>query len=167
MEIFDEAKTLGGDHKFLFPGRNGDTPLNRSAMANALRGTWRIKDGRKVFKTPGLCELLGIAKFTPHDLRRSAATLCGEMGLPVSGISLCLDHQSKGRERQAAACGRAQGLQSGHAHHHDQEAQGARCLGRRASADHRRDREDHRVRSAAARGLIPDIGQLVRFERPG
>jgi hypothetical protein len=38
--------------------------------------------------------LLGIAPFAPHDLRRSAATLCGELGLPEAGISLALDHQS-------------------------------------------------------------------------
>jgi hypothetical protein len=31
--------------------------------------------------------------FTPHDLRRSAATLCERMRLPGADISLCLDHQ--------------------------------------------------------------------------
>ena len=32
--------------------------------------------------------------FTPHDLRRTAATMCGELGLSEAGISLCLDHQA-------------------------------------------------------------------------
>jgi hypothetical protein len=30
----------------------------------------------------------------PHDLRRTAATMCGRLRLPESNISLCLDHQA-------------------------------------------------------------------------
>jgi integrase len=83
-EIVDEA--LGDRKGHVFPGRFDDTSLARTAMANALRG--------KKGKTIGLCELLGIEPFTPHDLRRTAATLCGELGLSEAGISLCLDHQA-------------------------------------------------------------------------
>jgi hypothetical protein len=59
-----------------------------------LRGTQKLVKGVKVTHTPGICELLGIAPFTPHDLRRTAATMCGELGLSEAGISLCLDHQA-------------------------------------------------------------------------
>jgi hypothetical protein len=45
-------------------------------------------------KTPGVCELLGLATFTPHDLRRTAATMCGELGLSESSIALCPDRQA-------------------------------------------------------------------------
>jgi hypothetical protein len=41
-----------------------------------------------------MCDLLGLKPFTPHDLRRTAATMCGEPGLSDVGISLCLDHQA-------------------------------------------------------------------------
>ena len=73
-------------------------PLRRraagaQAMSSALRGTKVTKSG-KVTRTPGICELLGLAPFTPHDLRRTAATMCGELGLSEAGISLCLDHQA-------------------------------------------------------------------------
>jgi integrase len=74
-----------GNYEFAFTGRYGDAPLSRSAMHNALRGNK---------KTKGICELLGLAPFTPHDLRRTAATMCGELGLSDAGISLCLDHQA-------------------------------------------------------------------------
>ena len=37
-------------------------------MAMGLRGTP---------KTKGICEPPGLAPFTPHDLRRTAATICG------------------------------------------------------------------------------------------
>ncbi|WP_338689613.1 tyrosine-type recombinase/integrase [Bradyrhizobium sp. 26S5] len=82
VEIINEAM---GNYEFAFTGRYGDAPLSRSAMHNALRGNK---------KTKGICELLGLAPFTPHDLRRTAATMCGELGLPESGIALCLDHQA-------------------------------------------------------------------------
>lgn len=52
-------------------------------MATALRGT---------DKTKGICELLGLAPFTPHDLRRTASTLAGEIGCPDGWVAKCLDH---------------------------------------------------------------------------
>ena len=63
-------------------------------MSGALTGTKAIKNGNRVARTPGICELLGLAPFTPRDLRRTAATMCGELDLSESGISLCLDHQA-------------------------------------------------------------------------
>jgi integrase len=82
LEIIKEAM---GNYEYAFTGRFGDAPLARNAMANALRGTP---------KTKGICELLALRPFTPHDLRRTAATMCGELGLSEAGISLCLDHQA-------------------------------------------------------------------------
>jgi integrase len=86
LSIIKEAM---GNYDFAFVGRFGDAPLGRLSMANALRGTKR-KNGN----TPGICELLGLAPFTPHDLRRTAATMCGNLGLSEADISLCLDHQA-------------------------------------------------------------------------
>jgi hypothetical protein len=67
-------------------------------MSGALKGT-KHRSGK--VKTPGICSLLGIAPFTPHDLRRTAATMCGNLGLSESAISQCLDHQAtKGEDGQ-------------------------------------------------------------------
>jgi integrase len=91
LEIMTEAM---GNHEFAFVGRSGDAPLSRQAMSGALTGTMKMKNGKRVTRTPGICELLGLAPFTPHDLRRTAATMCGELGLSEAAISLCLDHQA-------------------------------------------------------------------------
>jgi Phage integrase family len=80
LEILTESM---GKHDFAFVGRFGDAPLARQAMSGALKGT-RHRNGK--VKTPGICELLGIAPFTPHDLRRTAATMCGNLGLSDSAI---------------------------------------------------------------------------------
>jgi integrase len=90
LEIIKEAM---GNYEYAFTGRFGDAPLSRQAMSGALTGTKKLVKGVKVTRTPGICELLGLAPFTPHDLRRTAATMCGELDLPESVIALCLDHQ--------------------------------------------------------------------------
>jgi integrase len=90
-EIITEAM---GNYEYAFAGRFGDAPLSRQAMSGALTGTKVTKNGKRVTRTPGICELLGLRPFTPHDLRRTAATMCGELGLSEAAISLCLDHQA-------------------------------------------------------------------------
>ncbi|QIG93430.1 tyrosine-type recombinase/integrase [Bradyrhizobium sp. 6(2017)] len=88
LEIIREAM---GNYDYAFTGRFGNAPLARQAMSGALKGT-KHKNGK--VKTPGICDLLGLKPFTTHDLRRTAATMCGELGLSEAGISLCLDHQA-------------------------------------------------------------------------
>jgi integrase len=88
VEIVKEALESGGQ-EYIFAGRFGDAPLERKAMATALRGTWN-KDG--TVRTLGLCALLDLKPFTPHDLRRTAATLAGDLGFSDAWIARCLDH---------------------------------------------------------------------------
>jgi integrase len=91
VEIIREAVT-SNEQQYVFaspvyPGQ----PLNRLAMGVALRGTKHEKCKTKT-KTAGLCELLGLQKFTPHDLRRTAATLAGRLRIPRSQIAIALGH---------------------------------------------------------------------------
>jgi integrase len=86
-----------GDNDYAFMGRFGDSAADKKAMATALRG---VKVGGKV-KVPGLCDLLGIAHFSSHDLRRTASTMLGELeDVSDYGISACLDHQT-GKDKTA------------------------------------------------------------------
>jgi integrase len=101
VELINKAL---GNHAFVFMGRFGDAPLSRSAMANALRGTWRIRSGKKVVKSIGICDMLGLKPFTPHDLRRTAASLMGSLGIARSTIAACLDHAA--RDDQGGAVSR-------------------------------------------------------------
>jgi integrase len=76
------------ERQFVFASPLGDQPMNRMIMATALRGT--THKGKA--KRPGICELLGMQPFTPHDLRRTAATMAGQLGCSDAGIAKCLDH---------------------------------------------------------------------------
>jgi len=94
VEIIREALEDGREHVFASP--LGDQPMNRKVMAVALRGT-KLKG--KV-KTPGICALLGLRPFTPHDLRRTGATLAGDLGFDDAWIAKCLDHAASKRQEQ-------------------------------------------------------------------
>ena len=73
-------------------------PMNRKVMATALRGT-KVKG--KV-NTSGICALLGLKPFTPHDLRRTVATLAGDLGFDDAWIAKCLDHAASKKQEQIA-----------------------------------------------------------------
>jgi integrase len=90
VEIIREALEDGNEH--VFASKFGDQPMNRKVMGVALRGTQQRKGGKMVTKTPGICALLGLKPFTPHDLRRTAATLAGDLGFSDAWIAKCLDH---------------------------------------------------------------------------
>jgi integrase len=87
VDIIREALT-SDEQQYVFVSPLGDQPMNRKIMATALRGT-KVKG--KV-KTPGICALLDLKPFTPHDLRRTAATLAGDLGFTDAQIAKCLDH---------------------------------------------------------------------------
>jgi integrase len=94
VAIIREALEDGKEHVFASP--LSDQPMNRKVMATALRGT---KHKGKV-KSPGICALLGLKPFTPHDLRRTAATLAGDLGLDDAWIAKCLDHAASKKSEQ-------------------------------------------------------------------
>ncbi|MFH0303295.1 tyrosine-type recombinase/integrase [Bradyrhizobium sp. 31Argb] len=91
VEIIREALASDGQgfvfESPVYPGQ----PVHRTALATALRGT-KHETNKDKTKTPGLCELLGLKRFTPHDLRRTAATLAGDLGFSDAAIAKCLDH---------------------------------------------------------------------------
>ena len=125
VEIIREAIT-DDSQQFVFAAQAGK-PINRQAMATALRG----RPDRNI---PGLCEMLGLKKFTPHDLRRTAATLAGDLGFDDAWIAKCLDHAAS--KKSEASCPRhRQGLQPLQAD--EGEARGSRRRRSRAAADHR------------------------------
>jgi integrase len=47
-----------------------------------------------------MAALLGLRPFTPHDLRRTAATLAGDLGFDDAWIAKCLDHPANKKQEQ-------------------------------------------------------------------
>lgn len=84
IEILDQARVISG-HRYLFssprPNGDADRPMSPTALSHALRKNLEIMD---------------LAQFTPHDLRRTAATHIGMMGHNRLVISKILNHVEGG-----------------------------------------------------------------------
>ena len=81
LSVLDEAKRLAGKSPFVFPS----SMTNRAVAAGALNNAVH-----RSLKT------LGVAAFTPHDLRRTAATQMASMGIPRLTVGKVLNHVEPG-----------------------------------------------------------------------
>jgi len=75
--ILNEAKKLSGDSQYIFPSPYSDKHMAPGAVTRAL--------GRNR-------ELLGVQSFTPHDLRRTAASLMTSIGISRLVVGKILNH---------------------------------------------------------------------------
>lgn len=78
LEAFDELKALAGPSGWVLPGATSDTPVTERVITRAVarRGV----------------------DWTPHDLRRTAATRMNELGTPHRVVEKILDHVLLGVE---------------------------------------------------------------------
>jgi integrase len=79
------------DQKAVFP------PLHRKALSSMVcderAGGRPAGEGKK---TEAIAEYFGLPRWTPHDLRRTAATKLSELGCPDEIIDAILNHAKKG-----------------------------------------------------------------------
>lgn len=100
VEIIDKALALHSRDVIFSPHLlDPDAVMNRSVLSQALKGRKANKNGRG--GRVGIREFLGLKHFTPHDLRRSAASLCGDIQISDAEIAKCLDHQKGAGENVA------------------------------------------------------------------
>ena len=81
LQLLDQVKQLSGDSKWLFPSKFGDKPVLHTSIDHALH-----KNEAK----------FSIPPFTPHDLRRTAASHMTGMGVPRLTVSKILNHSESG-----------------------------------------------------------------------
>lgn len=87
LDIFIALKTFAGGSEYVFPSRyDSDTPMSSATLNRVLALTYKVaqKEGEH------------LAKFGPHDLRRTASTLLHEAGYNTDWIEKCLAHEQKG-----------------------------------------------------------------------
>jgi integrase len=85
VEIIEELRTLAKNRPHLLPSVQSklkrDEPLSQRALSRALRNN-QDDDG----------QLFGGDPYTPHDLRRSAASMMTALGIPRLHVSKVLNH---------------------------------------------------------------------------
>lgn len=78
VNVVEEAMVASCRSGWLFPGHQGDKPLCTQSAATVLS---------RLNKAAGITE-----RFTPHDLRRSAATRMADLGTPDEVVERILNH---------------------------------------------------------------------------
>lgn len=76
LEILEHMKESNGDFNWPF-SFSGENPMSQGTLDH------NVKDN---------LDILNMAHFTPHDLRRTAATLIASLGCPRYWVSLMLNH---------------------------------------------------------------------------
>ena len=88
LEIVGQLRTLAKGRPHLFPSaharRKREEPMLELALSRALRNN-RREDG----------SVFGIGWFTPHDLRRTAASMMTALGTPRLHVSKVLNHSDR------------------------------------------------------------------------
>lgn len=81
IELITQLKKISGKSRWLFPSDTGKSHMRGESIGKAVR-----RSDEKIFKEAKL------KHFTPHDLRRSAATHMTEMGISRLVVSKILNH---------------------------------------------------------------------------
>lgn len=87
LDILVALKTCAGGSRYVLPSRyDPDIPMSKATLNQVTKLTFIAaqKDGKS------------LAKFGPHDLRRTGSTLLHEAGYNTDWIEKCLAHEQKG-----------------------------------------------------------------------
>ena len=90
-EQFHKLQSINGDSGWCLPSRDGSTHICLKSISKQIKD--RTRDtalSNRTLATGSL--LLSGGAWTPHDLRRTGATLMGELGVMGEVIEKCLNH---------------------------------------------------------------------------
>lgn len=95
-----EILAIKGHEVWLFPNRTGDEHVCEKTLTKQIgdrqRGDKPPMKGRSKTKHANSLALPG-GRWTPHDLRRTASTLMGELGVLDQVIERCLNHTEENK----------------------------------------------------------------------
>jgi integrase len=94
--LFNVIQALGSSKVWLFPSRNGKTHISTKSLQKQFRDRQREKELKGRSKQKASLRLTG-GEWCAHDLRRTGATLMGELGIRSDVIERCLNHVGEDR----------------------------------------------------------------------
>ncbi|ASF45473.1 tyrosine-type recombinase/integrase [Methylovulum psychrotolerans] len=96
---FNRLKSLSGSETWLFPNRdNSDHVCDKSITKQIDGRQTKIIYSHRSKHSQAL--VLPNGKWTPHDLRRSGATLMGKLGIQGDVIEKCLNHTEENKVKR-------------------------------------------------------------------
>jgi integrase len=88
---FESLQTITGSTQWCYPARDEESHIGVKSIAKQIKDRTREKSLKGRSKKPGSLRLSG-GDWTPHDLRRTGATMMGELGVIGEVIDRCLNH---------------------------------------------------------------------------
>lgn len=99
LEKFKKLKHLAKNETWIFPNRDASTHVCEKSITKQIGGRQtdnilsnRSKDSQALVLTGG--------KWTPHDLRRTGATMMGNLGIQPDVIEKCLNHTEENKVKR-------------------------------------------------------------------
>lgn len=103
LKHFQTLRSINGHAEWLFPSRakkDGEIgPVDSKTVTKQLSDRQRTKALNKRSRYTGTLTLPG-GRWTPHDLRRTGATLMSQSGVTPEVIERCLNHVEQNRIRR-------------------------------------------------------------------
>jgi len=90
-EQFQAMHAITKDSNWCLPARNGESHINLKSITKQIKDRVRSEPLANRTMATGTLLLSGGA-WTPHDLRRTGATMMGELGVMGEVIERCLNH---------------------------------------------------------------------------
>ena len=90
-EQFKALHSITGDFDWCYPSRDEEQPISPKSITKQIKDRVRSEALANRTKATGALLLTGGA-WTPHDLRRTGATMMGELGVMGEVIERCLNH---------------------------------------------------------------------------
>ena len=89
---FETIRTLTGSTPWVLPAKHNDGPVCSKSLAKQIGD--RQRDGAPMKNRSPLTDVLKLpgGKWTPHDLRRTGATMMGALGVLPEVVERCLNH---------------------------------------------------------------------------
>lgn len=96
LDQLEALRALNPDSDWLYPNREGTGPLDSKAITRQIHDRQRPS---ALSNRTQACAALNLPQgaWTPHDLRRTAATLMGDLGIRPDVIERCLNHVESNR----------------------------------------------------------------------
>lgn len=95
-ELFESLKNLKSHDEWIFPSRSGKSHVDIKSISKQIHDRQRETPLSNRSAKTGSLQLSG-GPWTPHDLRRTGATLMGSLGVPPYVIERCLNHVEPNR----------------------------------------------------------------------
>lgn len=97
--LIERAQRLKKECPWVFPAKNGEGHVDVKSLAKQIGDRQRGAEEKPMKGRTPLVEALVLpgGKWTPHDLRRTGATLMGRLGVRPDVIEKCLNHVEQNR----------------------------------------------------------------------